>query len=338
MTTQQTKPVSPELFFDTINAYQKTAVLKGALDLDLFAAIADGNSTAADIAARCDASERGARIICDYLTVLGFLTKEDGRYALTPDSAVFLDSRSPAYVGGTARFLLSPMLRDAYSDVAALVRAGTTQLPEGGSVAPEHDAWVDFAHGMAAMMTPAAEFIATTLDFGDRPARVLDIAAGHGTFGVTIARHAPAAEVVAVDWPAVLEVAKANAEKAGVTSRYSTVAGSAFDVDFGSGYDAVLLTNFLHHFDEPTCVRLLEKVRAALAPGGRVVTLEFVPNDDRVTPGPAAIFSMTMLATTPAGDAYTFAELERMFAEAGFAHSEHHRLPPGIQSVVVTYV
>jgi ubiquinone/menaquinone biosynthesis C-methylase UbiE len=338
MSTQQTTPVSPELFFDTINAHQKTAVLKGALDLDLFTAIAEGNATAAQIAARCEASERGTRIICDFLTVQGFLTKTDDRYALTPDSAVFLDRRSPAYVGGAARFLLSPMLRGAFSDVAALVRKGTTTLPEGGSVAPEHDAWVDFAHSMAGMMMPAAEFIANALDFGDRPARVLDIAAGHGTFGITIARHAPAAEIVALDWPAVLEVAQANADAAGVSARYSTIAGDAFEVDFGSGYDAVLLTNFLHHFDPPTCVRLLEKVRAALAPGGRVVTLEFVPNDDRVTPAQAATFSMIMLATTPAGDAYTFAELDRMFAEAGFSRSEHHRIPPGFQSVVISTV
>jgi hypothetical protein len=47
---------------------------------------------------------------------------------------------------------------------------------------------------------------------------------------------------------------------------------------------------------------------------------------------------MTMLASTAAGDAYTFAELERMFADAGFASSEHHRIPPGMQSVVVSHV
>jgi 2-polyprenyl-3-methyl-5-hydroxy-6-metoxy-1,4-benzoquinol methylase len=328
--------VSPELFFDTINAYQKSAVLKGALDLDLFTAVGEGSSTVAEIAARCDASERGTRIICDYLTIQGFLAKTDGRYALTPDSAVFLDRRSPAYLGGTARFLLAPTLRASFDDVAALVRTGTTTLPEGGSVAPEHDVWVDFARGMAPMMMPAAEFIAALVDLGDRPARVLDIAAGHGIFGVTIARHAPNAEIVALDWPAVLEVAKENAEAAGVAGRYATKPGSAFDVEFGTGYDVVLLTNFLHHFDAPTCVALLEKVRAALAPGGRAVTLEFVPNEDRVTPPMAAAFSMTMLASTPAGDAYTFAELERMFAEAGFAGSEHHRIPPGVQSVVVS--
>ena len=128
----------------------------------------------------------------------------------------------------------------------------------------------------------------------------------------------------------MLEVAKENAQKAGVADRYNTIEGSAFDVEFGSGYDLVLLTNFLHHFDPPTCETLLRKVHAALADGGRAVTLEFVPNEDRVTPPDAAGFSMMMLTGTPSGDAYTFAELERMVANAGFSRSTLHPLPPTI--------
>jgi hypothetical protein len=113
--------------------------------------------------------------------------------------------------------------------------------------------------------------------------------------------------------------------------------GSAFEVDYGSGYDLVLLTNFLHHFDVATCESLLRKVHASLAEGGRAVTLEFVPNDDRVTPPQAAAFSMMMLGMTPAGDAYTFAELDQMFRNTGFTSSELHELPPTIQRVVISH-
>ena len=166
--------------------------------------------------------------------------------------------------------------------------------------------------------------------------KILDIAAGHGLFGIAFATNNPEAEVTALDWKAVLEVAKENAQKAGVADRYHTIEGSAFDVDFGSGYDLVLLTNFLHHFDPPANETLLRKVHAALADGGRVATLEFVPNEDRVTPPDAAGFSLIMLIGTPSGDAYTFAELEKMFANAGFSRSTLHPLPPTIQQVVVT--
>jgi hypothetical protein len=109
------------------------------------------------------------------------------------------------------------------------------------------------------------------------------------------------------------------------------------DVDYGAGYELVLLTNFLHLFDPETCETLLRKVHASLAAGGLVATLEFVPNDDRVTPPQAATFSMQMLGGTPSGDAYTFAELERMFQNAGFARSEMHELPPTIERVIISY-
>ena len=88
--------------------------------------------------------------------------------------------------------------------------------------------------------------------------------------------------------------------------RYHLLPGSAFEVDYGNGYDAVLMTNFLHHFDPATNQRLLKKAHAALNPGGQVVILEFVPNDDRVSPPVPAMFSLTMLSSTPQGDAYTY--------------------------------
>jgi hypothetical protein len=91
----------------------------------------------------------------------------------------------------------------------------------------------------------------------------------------------------------------------GVADRYHLLPGSAFGTDFGSGYDLVLIANFLHHFDPPTCTTFMRKVHTALKPGGRAAIAELVPNPDRVTPPTAAAFSMMMLATTPAGDAYT---------------------------------
>jgi 2-polyprenyl-3-methyl-5-hydroxy-6-metoxy-1,4-benzoquinol methylase len=166
---------------------------------------------------------------------------------------------------------------------------------------------------------------------------VLDIAAGHGLFGLAIARHNPNASIVAADWPAVLEVAKENAIKARASDRYTTLPGSAFETDFGTGYDIVLLTNFLHHFDPATCEKLLRKVHAALKPGGRAVTLEFVPNEDRVSPPTAAAFSMVMLGTTEAGDAYTLSEYDRMFQNAGFARNELHPLTPFPGSVILSH-
>ena len=337
MSSSPAQQPSPQLFFQTVNAYQRTEALKAALELETFTAIGEGNATAADIAKRCGASERGTRILCDFLCIIGFLSKEGNQYSLTQDSAIFLDKRSPAYLGGAIEFMATEKLTDNFRSFADVVRKGGSLDEEGGTVAPDNPIWVKFAHAMAPLMAMPAQLMAKLVDpSANQKLKILDIAAGHGLFGLAFAKNNQQAEVVALDWPKVLEVAKDNAQKAEVSDRYSTMEGSAFDVEFGSGYDLILLTNFLHHFDPPTCETLLKKVHDALADGGRAVTLEFVPNEDRISPPDAAAFSVMMLGSTPSGDAYTFSELEQMFRNAGYSSSENHDLPPSIQRVVIS--
>ena len=328
-------PPSPQLFFETANAFHRTEALKAAIQLEIFTAIGEGNQTAAAIARRCQTSERGTRILCDALVIMGFLKKNASSYSLTQDSAVFLDRKSPAYLGTAIQFLVAPQAVEGFQGLAAAVRKGGTVVDHDGTE-PEHPMWVDFACGMAPMMKMPAEIIAKFLkaDEGQKW-KVLGLAVGHGLFEITLARHNSNAEVWGVDWPNVLEVARENAAAAGVSARYHTIPGSAFDVEYGQDYDLVMITNFLHHFDVPTCENLLAKVRAALKPGGRAVILEFVPNEDRVSPPVPAQFSLIMLAETPAGDAYTFSELQRMLRQAGYSSVENHPLPPTFFNVVI---
>ena len=328
---------SPALLFDTFSAYQKTQAIKTGIELGVFTIIAEGHTTAQAIAEKCEASERGMRILCDFLVINGFLTKDGNNYGLTPDSAVFLDKHSPAYMGTVTEFILAPHMIENFDHLTEAVKKGGT-AGDTKPLEPDHPMWVRFARAMAPMMAMPAQLMAQLVDPAkDRKLRVLDIAAGHGLYGLAFAKQNPQVEVTAVDWPKVLEVAIENAKAADVLSQYHVKPGSAFEVDYGTGYDVILLTNFLHHFDVETCEQLLRKVHAALAENGRAATLEFVPNDDRVTPPQAAAFSMMMLGMTPAGDAYTFAELEQMCGKAGFARSELHELPPTIQRVVISH-
>jgi 2-polyprenyl-3-methyl-5-hydroxy-6-metoxy-1,4-benzoquinol methylase len=318
---------SPEIVLDTLFAYQRSAALRAAIDLEVFTAIDEGSHTAANIAKRSKSAERGIRILCDYLTIIGLLAKADGVYQLTPDAAAFLSKKSPMYLGTTAQFLTLPEMKKNFDSITETVRRGGV-APTGNTVADENPIWVDFARSMAPLMMPAGHAIAGMVAGPDAGAiRVLDIAAGHGMFGVIIAQHNPKAEIVAVDWKPVLAVAEENARAAGVQSRYTTLAGDAFKVDFGTGYDVVLVPNFLHHFDHATCTTFLKKCHAALKPGGKVVVVEFVPNADRVSPPMAAAFSLAMLAGTPSGDAYTMAELEKQLSDAGFSNISSHALP-----------
>lgn len=318
---------SADFVFDTLFAYQRSAALKAALDLDLFTVLDEGPATAAAAAARCQASERGMRILCDYLTTIDLLEKSGNRYGLPAHSAAFLSQRSQTYLGSTARFLTMPGVKDNFDNLTGAVRRGGV-APDGNTVAPENPIWIEFARAMTPMMIPAAHTIADVLAVaGAGPLRVLDIAASHGMFGITLAQRNPNVEITAVDWAPVLKVAEENAQALGVADRLHRLAGDAFSVDFGSGYDVALVTNFLHHFDDATCTSFLSKVRASMKTGGRVVVLEMVPNADRVTPAVPARFSLTMLAGTPAGDAYTLDELRGQLERAGFGQVTTHALP-----------
>ena len=324
---------NPLRIFDGINSYQRTFALKAAVELDIFRHIGAGVTDVAELAARCHASPKGVRVLCDYLTIIGFLTKAGDRYGLVPDSAAFLDSSSPTFIGTMFYFLAHSQHLAHFTDLAAVVRKGGA-VHGRGNMEPEAPIWVEFARWMAPMSAFAARELAAVVNTPGRPMKVLDIAAGHGAYGIAVATLNPLATVYAQDWKNVLELARDQAARAGVGDRYHTIPGSAFDVNLGSGYDLVLLPNFLHHFDVDTNVQLLRKVRNALAEGGRVATVEFVPNDDRVSPAPAASFSLMMLASTERGDAYTFHELDGMFRAAGFGQSRMQPLGP--QTLILT--
>ncbi|WP_025659061.1 methyltransferase [Rhizobium sp. IBUN] len=326
--------ISPALLVDAMFAFRKTAAMKAAIEFDLFTKFGGQARTAAMLASDIDCAERGVRILCDFLVVSGLLTKSGESYAPTPSSKAFLDRRSPAYIGAAIDFMGSPQMMSLFlENPAAYVRnGGSVGL---ANVEPDNPIWVKFARGMFGLNTASAKAVASDVaTWSKLPSKVLDVAAGPGAFGIEIAKVAPSASVVAIDWKPVLAVTEENATNAGVAGRFSFRPGSAFEVDWGSGYDLILLPNFLHHFDAEGCVMLLKKARASLAAGGRVAIVEFVPNEDRVSPEFPAAFAMVMLATTPKGDAYTERELADMAKSAGFQEFVSRPLPPSPASLI----
>src|SRR5215469_6523462 len=230
MATSSGSRPTPEHIFATLNAHQQTAALKAAIDLDLFSVIDEGFHRAPEIAKRLNASDRGVRILCDFLTILGFLRKDDQRYSLSEDAALFLSKRSPHYMGTIAEFLTNEQHHENLLHLADAVRRGGAATGRGDNRVPNDPLWVSFARSMAPLTVPTAIFMAQLIGAPELgPIHVLDIAAGHGMYGITVAQQNPKAQITAVDWPAVLEVAKENAAKAGVARRYSVRPGSAFE-------------------------------------------------------------------------------------------------------------
>src|SRR2546429_9043472 len=193
---QTGKQPTPALLFDTFNAYQRTQAIKAGIELEVFTAIGEGNTTAPAIAERCGASERGTRILCDFLTIIGFLAKQGDNYELTADSAMFLDKRSPAYMGTVSEFILSSHIKDNFDRLTETVRNGG--CTSDSALEPDHPMWVNFARAMVPMMAMPAQLMAQLVDpTKAQKLRVLDIAAGHGLYGLAFAKQNPQVEVTA---------------------------------------------------------------------------------------------------------------------------------------------
>src|SRR5256884_698451 len=177
--------LGPSVVFQAFVAYQKTEALRAAVDLDLFTAIGAGAATAKAIAARCAASERGVRILSDFLVVHRLLTKDGDRYGLTPAAAMFLDRSSPGCIAPAIHFLASPFVMRGFAQLTTAVRTGRSAVGDE-PLSPDHPMWVEFARSMAPLAGLMAELLANLLEASAAPPwKVLDAAAGPGLFGIT---------------------------------------------------------------------------------------------------------------------------------------------------------
>lgn len=191
--------VSPAPFVDAVLGYQQTAAMRAAIKLDLFSLICAGTDNAEAIAIACGTATRGIRILADYLTIRGFLVKAGDHYQPTPMTRAFLDRTSPTYMGSIVDFMAAPEFMALFQDdPLSYVRNGGS--PGLANVAPENPLWITFAQAMVPFVHAQAALVAAHVaDWQRKPRRVLDIAAGHGMFGIILANAVPEAAVTAVD-------------------------------------------------------------------------------------------------------------------------------------------
>jgi SAM-dependent methyltransferase len=256
------------------------------------------------------------------LVGLEILLRDDaGRYELTPESATYLVSDKPAYLGGMLAHS-STQLIPGWLDLPEIVRSGhpgkTVNQQADGSVFFEQ-----FVSALFAMNYPSAVAAAEALGIAlaKEPVKVLDIAAGSGVFGIAFAQQSPQVTVTAVDWPKVIEITRRTAARCGVGERCAFVAGDIDAADFGAGYNVATLGHILHSEGAERSRKLLYKTYQAMAPGGTIVIAEFLVNADRRGPVNGLLFDVNMLVHTDhteKGGTYSFEEIRGWLEECGF--------------------
>jgi C-methyltransferase len=322
--TNQMGP-TPETLMQMFQGMQVAGVLAAGIQLGVFAPLAAGPAPVEHIATQVKCPVRSTRILLDALAAFGLLRKEAGTYALTPLSQNHLVPGKPMYMGDLVGLFSNPAIWNGYSRLAEAVKNDGTVMPEHAET-PRYQFWETFARSTGAIAFPAAMALDGHLAawISSRPkVRLLDVAAGSGIYGFTLAKHANV-ELTTLDWPNVLVETRQWAKRLGVDeSRVRYLEGNLFEVDLEGPYDLVVMSHIFHHFDDATCAGLTRKVAAAMAPSGRLAVHDFLFDETLANPM-GAIFSATMLVSTRRGQAFPEADYKRWIADSGLRHVATH--------------
>jgi len=326
--------VPPQLLvMERMAGMVEARILSLVAELGIPDRLAAGPRTAADLARSAGADADALDRALAYLVSRGLLgVTRDGRYRNNGFSEV-LRSDHPESMRSWALFFGSDWHWDIWKQAGHSLATG-----EPGTVAAFGEPYFDylthtrpesgavFNAALAGTSALAGPIIAKGYDFS-RFSRLCDVGGGTGVLLAEILTAYPSLRGILFDLPEVAEQARATFTARGLTDRAEAVGGSFFD-SVPAGCDAYMMQSVIHDWDESSCVKILSNVRAAMAPGAKVLVIE---NVLRPEPSPADQFTRTfdlvMLVITGAGRERTRAQFDSLFAAAGLRVRRDVTLP-----------
>ncbi len=310
--------LTPDRVMQFAWGYAPGLIIGAAIECGVFTALDKRAQTISELARATRTSARGLKATLNTLVSLDFLARKGERYSLTPESAAFLVPGKPSYQGALFWHQMHQLMPN-WLQLTRVVRTGRPAI-SGNKQSTGAKFFADFVEDIFPLSYRAAQTLGEHLKVAKTksPISVLDIGAGSGVWGIALAQQSPKVTIRAVDWPPVLKVTRRIAKRHGVADRLTVSAGDLQKADFGRGHQIATIGHILHSEGPERSQRLLRKTFAALAPGGRIVISEFVPNEDRKGPPHTLIFAVNMLVHTESGDTFTFGEISGWLKKAGF--------------------
>ena len=322
------------------SAFYGSATLFAALDLGVFAAIAEAGAPVAlePLAEKLNASPRGLRLLLDACVATGILAKSaDGLYSNTQAGGLALVPGGPADLSKAIRY--NQDVYPAWGRLAQLARTGAPVEPPQLHLGDDPERTRRFALSMRGRALAIGRGVVPMIDFGKPQGRLLDLAGGPGTYAELLMKANPGWSCVTVDVPAVSAVARECVAQAGLTDRIECRAGDYHSDDYEpAAYDAVTIFGALHQ-ESPEQIRgILARAARALKDGGRIFVLDMMTDATHAAPAFSALFAVNMALTTENGWVFSDAELKGWLAEAGFTPGETRPVPPPMPHWLVSAV
>lgn len=311
-------------------AHRASVALFTAADLDIFTALANGAHTPEAVARAIGVTHvEAVRLVMEMCVTSGLLQRRegvDGGFENSPTTDFFLVKGRPSYIGAGLQYAAD--LYPAWGRLTDLVRTGKPPLPPDTILGDDAAKTRHFVLAMHQRAQGIGTVVSAMVDLtGCR--RLLDVGGGPGTYSMRLIDRTPGLTSTVLDLPGVLAVTREIVAESGYADRVTLMPGNYLTTDFGTGYDAVLLSGMMHRETAEDCQLLLRKAAAALNPGGRILVSDVFYDDDRkVTPPFAVEFALHMMLTSDRGSAHARTEMARWIAGAGAASVDVRPLPP----------
>lgn len=320
-----------EYFLELARGYQAAAIFTAAAELDLFEALASGPAEAAALSHHLRCDPRGLRVLLDALVALKVLVRRNAHYALPPGSGEFLTAQGGQSILAMAQHQANCLRR--WSQLTAVVRSGrpAARAPSPRGAQKDLEAFIT---AMDNVSGPVAEEVISAL----RPLefrQLLDVGGASGTWTMAFLRACPDARATLLDLPAVIPLARARLERAGLAGRVGFAAGDFMTDPLPAGSDLAWISAIVHQNSREQNRTLFGKVHGALKAGGRIAIRDLLMAPDRGAPVAGALFAVNMLVSTEGGGTFTFEELREDLTAAGFQHPLVARQAEDMSSIVV---
>ncbi|RJP89600.1 MAG: hypothetical protein C4518_09890 [Desulfobacteraceae bacterium] len=303
----------PMILLEKVRNFMQSRIILTGAELDLFTQIHRGVDRAEMIAQKNRLDTRAVTRLLDAMIVYGLLTKEKGRYLLTPEG-MFLSSDHPE--SSLPMVLHMNELWDTWSHLTDTVAQGknSARVPPSQK---EKKALNAFIGAMNVVGRRLSKEIAGALDLSSYR-KLLDIGGASGTYTIAFLEKNPNMRGVIFDLKQVTPMTEAPLAEAGILDRVELVSGDFYVDELPKGCDLALLSAIIHQNSPEQNRDLYRKIHRAILPGGTLMIRDHIMDESRTRPPAGAIFALNMLVATEGGDTYTFREVKADLEAAGF--------------------